>query len=131
MSLEGIQETLRKLKEQERVYCPTNSKDESITGNAAPIQVVRIDLGKETLAIVLVLAIVIGSCGVVMGLNLSRQRDMEDHFDDLRRQYRMTELKLDDWTVVAHRSRLVLPGDYARGPQGNLDSESFTKPKGK
>ena len=48
-----------------------------------------------------------------------------EHMDDLKRQYRMTELKLDDWTVVAHRRGLVLPGDYARGPQGNLDSQSF------
>jgi hypothetical protein len=48
---------------------------------------------------------------------------------DLDRQYRMTELKLDDWTVVAHRSGLVLPSDYARGPQGNLDAESFRKGK--
>jgi hypothetical protein len=37
----------------------------------------------------------------------------------------MTELKLDDWTVVAHRAGLQLPGDYTRGPQGNLDAESF------
>ncbi len=66
------------------------------------------------------------------------QRDWEkqtamlsEKTQDLQRQYRMTELKLDDWTVVAHRSGLVLPGDYTRGPQGNLDSESFTKPKGK
>lgn len=58
-----------------------------------------------------------------------------DHYKDeylkLDRQYRMTELKLDDWTVVAHRSGLVLPGDYTRGPQGNLDADSFNKPKGK
>lgn len=50
---------------------------------------------------------------------------LTEHMDDLRRQYRMTELKLDDWTVVAHRRGLALPGDYTRGPQGNLDSESF------
>jgi len=117
--------------QQEKVYCPTNSKDESIRDNTAPVQIVRIELGKETLTIIVILAIVIGACGLVMGLNLSRQKEMEDRFDDLRRQYRMTELKLDDWTVVAHRSGLVLPGDYTRGPQGNLDSESFTKPKGK
>lgn len=50
----------------------------------------------------------------------------------LDRQYRMTELKLDDWTVVGHRAGLALPGDYTRGPQGNLDAESFhIDPKGK
>lgn len=48
MSLEGIQETLRKLHEQERPYCPTNSKDESIRDNAAPIQSVRLTLPKAS-----------------------------------------------------------------------------------
>ena len=59
----------------------------------------------------------------------------KEEFVKLERQYRMMELKLDDWTVVAHRSGMVLPGDYARGPQGNLDAASFNipqqKPKGK
>lgn len=50
---------------------------------------------------------------------------LTEHMDDLARKYRMFELKLDDWSVVAHRHGLVLPGDYTRGPQGNLDSESF------
>jgi len=101
-------------------------------GNIANVPVtVTVSLGRETLVLVALFAVIVGACGVVMGLNLSRQKDMEDHFDDLRRQYRMTELKLDDWTVVAHRSGLVLPGDYTRGPQGNLDSSSFAKPKGK
>jgi hypothetical protein len=63
---------------------------------------------------------------------LAMQREWEkqtalltEHMDELKRQYRMAELKLDDWTVVAHRRGLVLPGDYTRGPQGNLDSQSF------
>ncbi len=114
----------------------TSSPDESV--HAAPgahVNVVRIEFAKETLAIVLALALVIAGCGVVMGLNLSRQRTLEDAFLKLDRQYRMTELKLDDWTVVAHRAGLQLPGDYTRGPQGNLDAESFhvpqPKPKGK
>jgi hypothetical protein len=90
---------------------------------------IDINLGGPTLLVVLLLATVIGACGVVMGLNLSRQQSLEARFLDLDRQYRMTELKLDDWTVVAHRSGLVLPGDYTRGPQGNLDAESFRKGK--
>lgn len=93
---------------------------------------ISINLGGATLVVVIVLALVIGACGVVMGLNLSRQRALEDAFLKLDRQYRMTELKLDDWTVVAHRSGLQLPGDYTRGPQGNLDAESFNiKPERK
>ena len=88
---------------------------------------VRIDLGSPTLTVVCILTAVLFGCGVIMGLNLSRQRELEDAFLKLDRQYRMTELKLDDWTVVAHRSGLVLPGDYTRGPQGNLDEDAFKK----
>jgi hypothetical protein len=86
------------------------------------------DLGAPTLIAVAALTLVVGACGVIMGFNLSRQRELEDAFLKLDRQYRMTELKLDDWTVVAHRSGLVLPGDYTRGPQGNLDADSFDLP---
>lgn len=88
---------------------------------------IRIELGGMTLVVVVLLAVVIGSCGLVMGLNLSKQQRLDEDFLDLKRQYRMTELKLDDWTVVGHRAGLVLPGDFARGPQGNLDKDSFTK----
>lgn len=66
-----------------------------------------------------------------MGLDIAERMQMEREFANLDRQYRMVELKLDDWTVVAHRSGLVLPGDYTRGPQGNPDAESFKQPKGK
>jgi len=135
---------------------PENCHDDSITAHEhANVNNVRIDLGGTTLLVVVLLVTVIGACGVVMGIDISdRQafaREFERHAaqsqreDDKRaadltaelvkldRQYRMTELKLDDWTVVAHRSGLVLPGDYTRGPQGNLDKDSFKsiKPKGK
>ena len=89
---------------------------------------IKMDLGAPTLIAVAALTLVVGACGVIMGLNLSRQRELEDAFLKLDRQYRMTELKLDDWTVVAHRSGLVLPGDYTRGPQGDLDADSFNLP---
>jgi uncharacterized protein HemX len=59
----------------------------------------------------------------------ARSAMLAEKLQDLQRQYRMTELKLDDWSVVAHRSGLVLPGDYTRGPQGNLDSQAFKPPK--
>ena len=48
--------------------------------------------------------------------------------ENMQRQSRMTELKLDDTTVVLHRAGLQLPGDYTRGPQGNLDTEAFNGP---
>lgn len=82
-----------------------------------------------TLLVIIILAVVIGACGVVMGLDIAERAQMERAFESLDRQYRMTELKLDDWTVVAHRAGLVLPGDYTRGPQGNPDAESFKQTK--
>lgn len=116
----------------EIIHTHTQSPDQSVVAQAgAHVQVVRIELGKEILVLVAVLAMVIGGCGLIMGLNLSRQRVLEDAFLKLDRQYRMTELKLDDWTVVAHRAGLALPGDYTRGPQGNLDTEAFQKPAAK
>jgi hypothetical protein len=51
--------------------------------------------------------------------------DDKERFSKLERQYRMTELKLDDWNVTARRAGLVLKGDYSGGPGGNTDAESF------
>lgn len=50
---------------------------------------------------------------------------MRRKFDELKTQARLTELILDDWNVTARRAGLKLKGDYAHGPQGNLDAESF------
>lgn len=87
--------------------------------------VVEINLGGVTLIAVVILGAILGACGVVIGLDIAERSRMEFEFAKLDRQYRMVELKLDDWTVVAHRSGLVLPSDYARGPQGNPSEESF------
>lgn len=107
-------------------------------GEGANVNVTKVELGDRMLLILIMLATLIGACGVVMGMNMSRQKSLEDAFLKLDRQSRMTELKIDDWTVVLHRAGLQLPGDYTRGPQGNLDAESFhipqaqpAKPKGK
>lgn len=102
--------------------CP----DDSVITHAHGVtQVVRVEFGKELMVLLAILIAVIGADGVVMGLNLARQQELQYHFDNLDRQYRMVELKLDDWTVVAHRAGLALTGDYTRGPEGNLDSKSF------
>lgn len=113
---------------------PERCTDESITAHQrANVNNVRIDLGGTTLLVVVLLVAIIGACGVVMGLDIAERGFYIRKFDDLDRQYRMTELKLDDWTVVAHRAGLALPGDYTRGPQGNPDAEAFKpkQPKGK
>ena len=105
---------------------PKQCSDDSLTAHEhANVNNVRIDLGGATLLVVVLLVAIIGACGVVMGIDIAERVSYTRQFDLLERQYRMVELKLDDWTVVAHRSGLVLPGDYTRGPQGNLDQESF------
>jgi hypothetical protein len=133
-------------------HCTDNSQTPSGGSSANNIS---INLGGATLIVVCILATVIGACGVVMGIDISDRNSRDREYDrrtgqaqreadqraaaltetmlKLDRQYRMTELKLDDWTVVAHRAGLSLRGDYTRGPQGNLDDESFDqlKPKGK
>jgi hypothetical protein len=88
-------------------------------------------LGPATLIVVCVLTAIIGACGVVMGIDVAERSVQARNYELLERQYRMVELKLDDWTVVAHRAGLILPGDYTRGPQGNPDAEAFKQPKGK
>jgi len=108
---------------------PVHSPDTSVHGNTAPVTQVKIDLGGVTLIAVVMLGVIVGACGVVMGIDISERSQREREFLKLDRQYRMTELKLDDWTVVAHRSGLHLAGDYTRGPQGNLDAESFREEK--
>lgn len=105
--------------------------DESISaGSGAHVQNVRIDLGGTTLAVVTVLVAIIGTCGVVMGIDIAERAAYERKFDDVERQERMTELKLDMVNLTVRRAGLVLPGDNDMGPTGNVDSESF-KHKGK
>lgn len=123
-----------------------NSPDESITAHpGSNVNKTWIHVSERG-ATLLAVSLAIGLAGYAA----ARVESLKDHIDEnqkitqneidhyrddfakLDRQYRMTELKLDDWTVVAHRAGIVLPSDYARGPQGNPDSQSFNiKPKGK
>jgi hypothetical protein len=105
---------------------------EQVSGNTAPIQVTRIELSEKVertvtfmLPLFVLFTLVVGVCCVVIGLDIAERQRMEFEFLKLDRQYRMTELKLDDWSVTARRAGLVLPGDYTRGPQGNMDSDSY------
>lgn len=115
-----------------------NCSDESIHGNSAPIQQTKVVLGERG-AMILAISLSVG----LAGWAAARVEGLKDHMDEsqrisqneiehykesfakVERQSRMTELKLDDYTVVMHRAGLALPGDYTRGPQGNLDAESF------
>ena len=48
-----------------------------------------------------------------------------DTLKQLQTQSRVTELKLDDYNVTLRRAGIRLKGDFARGPMGNPDAESF------
>lgn len=129
-------------------------RNESVNGNSAPTQITKIELPERVektvvwiIPTLITFTVIVSACGVVMGIDIAdrsnrdqaaherldafsreeakRTQELHDALQDLQRQYRMTELKLDDWTVVAHRAGLQLPGDYTRGPQGDLDAESF------
>jgi hypothetical protein len=126
--------------------CPDNSTRATRGANVTKNDI-RINLGGATLIVVLILASIIGVTGVIIGIDIAdrdaksreeaerlaqyernedrRTQELHDALQDLQRQYRMVELKLDDWTVVAHRAGLQLPGDYTRGPQGNMDKDAY------
>jgi hypothetical protein len=126
----------------------TPSADRSNTLEAGAHQTnLTINLGGPTMALVLLLLGVIGLAAWVIGENTAERKNQEalqrqheltlqrewtrqtaaltEAMANLQRQYRMTELKLDDWTVTAKRAGIVLPGDYTRGPQGNPDAASY------
>lgn len=109
-----------------------NFDDSVRAAEHANVNVNKFDLGDRAakyigiiIAVAIAQTLVIAACALIMGRNLARQSELEDKYAQMERQFRMTELKLDDWTVVAHRAGLQLSGDYTRGPQGALDAESF------
>lgn len=120
---------------------PENSPDESLRADhGAQVNSQRVDLGGMTLVAIMVFALIVGACGVVIGLDTaergSQRRDYDARILDLRtviendqRAWRMAELKYDELNLVVRRAGLVLPGDYGEGVGGNLDSGAFAKPK--
>jgi hypothetical protein len=120
-------------------------------GHIANVPVhVNVNLGKETLVVVVMLALVIGACGVVIGMDVAERaaqqrqseentarlqrewmRDtkaMNDHADDLARKYRMAELKYDELNLTVRRAGIGRTDDDQTGVGGNLDPEAFGQP---
>jgi len=90
-------------------------------GNIANVPVdIKINLGKETLVVVCVLAAIIGACGVVMGFNLAKQDLMDRDFRDAQTQAKLTERRLIDIESYAMLNGWKVPGDDTHGPTGNL-----------
>lgn len=101
----------------------THSPNESIT--AAPHAIVNsqrmeIGLGKETLAVVLLLSVVIGACALIMGLNLSKQDRQDESFRAMKTQMWLVERRLMDREALDIINGQRLPSDTEFGPTGNL-----------
>lgn len=94
--------------------------DESVEGNSHQITRVNVEFGGATIAIVVSLMLVIGSCGVVMGLNLAKQAEEDRSFRDMQTQEMLKERRLMDLEAYALLNGWKRPGDDTFGPTGNL-----------
>jgi hypothetical protein len=97
-----------------------HSVDESVEGNSHQITRVNIDFGAPTIAIVISLMIIIGACGLVMGLNLAKQAEMDADFKTLKTQEWLVERRLMDDEAYRILNGQKMPADDANGPTGNL-----------
>ena len=64
-----------------------DNRDDSVRqseGSIANVTRVNVELGSATIAIVISLMLVIASCGVVMGFNLSRQAEISQELIDVK-----------------------------------------------
>jgi hypothetical protein len=81
---------------------------------------IRIDFGAVTLGVVVALVIVIGGCGLVMGLNLSKQAQQDADFKAMKTQEWLLERRLMDREALDIVNGIKKPGDDQNGPTGNL-----------
>lgn len=88
---------------------------------------IRIGLEGATIIVVSILTVVIGACGVVMGLNLAKQDQMDRDFRDLQTAYKLEERRKMDQEAYFELNGIKIPGDDIHGPTGNLER---MKPKG-
>lgn len=93
---------------------PSNAQHGSSVNN------IKIGLDGATLAIVVSLVIVIAACGLVMGLNLAKQSQMDQDFKDMKTQDWLKERRLMDREAYDIVNGLKKPGDDAWGPTGNI-----------
>lgn len=91
---------------------------------------VNTNLGPATLIVVCVLAAIIGACGLVMGLNLSKQAQMDRDFRDIQTYQKLLERRYMDLEAYAMLNGWKIPGDDRNGPTGNperMKSRSLPK----
>jgi hypothetical protein len=139
-SIDGVSHRLADLIETFRGYMEKRS---------ASMHRVAISIGGSMFLVIVALVLVIGACGVVIGLDIAERADqarqwaantagierewqrdtkaMNDHADDLARKYRMAELKYDELNLTVRRAGIGRTDDDQTGVGGNLDPEAFGK----
>jgi hypothetical protein len=98
--------------------CTDNSQAPSGGSSANHID---INLGGATLFVMLLLTVVIGACGVVMGMNLAKQASMDRDYRDAQQQAKLVERRLIDMESYAMLNGWKVPSDETHGPTGNLE----------
>jgi phosphoribosylformylglycinamidine (FGAM) synthase-like enzyme len=81
---------------------------------------INVNLGGHTLIMMGIMTLIIGACGLVMGLNLAKQSQMDRDFHDAQVQEKLTERRLIDIESYAMLNGWKVPADDAHGPTGNL-----------
>lgn len=79
------------------------------------------NLGPATLIVVCVLAAIIGACGVVMGLNLAKQAEMDRDFREASTRLMLNERRLMDKEAYDILNGNKYFSDDAHGPTGNVE----------
>jgi hypothetical protein len=105
-----------------RIGSSRDNQDDSVKASeSAHVNINRIDLSGVTLLTVLLLVGIIGACGVVMGLNLAKQAQMDRDYRDAQVQDKLLERRYMDIEAYAILNGWKIPGDDTHGPTGNFD----------
>ena len=106
-----------------------HSPDNSITAHPnSNVSNVKIEFGKEAVSLIVVLLFVITACGVIMGINLAKQAQLDNDFRDMKTQDWLKERRLMDAEAYMIANGIKVPGDDENGPTGNIQR---MKPKEK
>lgn len=104
-----------------------SSVDESVEGSGHQVTRVNVSLGSATIAIVISLMLVIAACGLVMGLNLAKQEQLDRDFRLQERQDALKERRLMDMEAYLIVNGWKMPKDDAFGPTGNIERMQSNK----
>ncbi len=103
-------------------------QNSSAADRGSSVNTVRVDLGSQSLWVIAAFSVLIGTCGLVMGLNLAKQDQLDRDFRDLTTAYKLEERRKMDLEAYFEVNGLKVPGDDSNGPTGNIQR---MKPKGK